>query len=131
MENIIVYALAFILLVTGIYFYQKKYTASTFISLSFLLFIFKYFFKINWLPRLLSIYPVLLIPFFIVNGILTGSGLEQPVVWYNDAENLGIRIFTIPVEDIFYGFELILLNIFFYEYFLNKNEIHDFKKQIV
>jgi lycopene cyclase domain-containing protein len=58
-----------------------------------------------------------LIPFFIVNGILTGSGLKQPVVWYNNAENIGIRLFTIPVEDIAYGLELILANIFFFEIF--------------
>jgi lycopene cyclase domain-containing protein len=84
------------------------------------LLVLKYFVKSRWLAKLIGIYPVLLIPFFIVNSILTGSGLEQPVVWYNNAENLGIRLFTIPVEDIFYGFELILLNIFLYEYFKNK-----------
>jgi len=120
-ENIFVYTLAAVLLFTGIYFYDKLYTASTFISLAIVLFILKYFLKINWLGKLLTIYPILLIPFFIVNGILTGSGLPQPVVWYNNAENLGIRLFTIPFEDIFYGFELILLNIVFYEYFLNKD----------
>ncbi|MEJ7823688.1 MAG: lycopene cyclase domain-containing protein [Chitinophagaceae bacterium] len=120
-ENIFVYTLSVVLLFTGIYFYDKLYTASTFISLAIVLFILKYFLKINWLGKLLTIYPILLIPFFIVNGILTGSGLPQPVVWYNNAENLGIRLFTIPFEDIFYGFELILLNIMFYEYFLNKD----------
>jgi hypothetical protein len=61
------------------------------------------------------IYPILLIPFFIVNGILTGSGLPQPIVWYNNAENIGIQLWTIPVEDIFYGFELMLINVYLYE----------------
>lgn len=54
---------------------------------------------------------VILVPFLIVNGILTGSFLDNPIVWYNDAENMGIRVFTIPVEDFFYAFSLILLNL--------------------
>lgn len=54
---------------------------------------------------------VILIPFIAVNGILTGSGIEGEVVWYNNSENLGIRIFTIPIEDVGYGFSLILLNL--------------------
>jgi lycopene cyclase domain-containing protein len=54
----------------------------------------------------------MLIPFFIVNGILTGSFIENEVVWYNDFENLGIRLFTIPIEDTVYAFTLILLNLF-------------------
>jgi lycopene cyclase domain-containing protein len=54
-------------------------------------------------------YLVILVPFFIVNSILTGSFIEREVVWYNDSENLGIRILTIPIEDFAYGFSLILL----------------------
>jgi lycopene cyclase domain-containing protein len=57
------------------------------------------------------------IPFFIVNGILTGSFIDDEVVWYNSQEIIGFRIFTVPVEDIVYGFSMILsplllLNIF-------------------
>jgi len=118
-ESAFIISLASVLLIVGIYFHNKLYTAATFISLSILLFILKFMFRIKWLPKLFSIYPLLLIPFFMVNGILTGFGLEQPVVWYNDSENMGVRLFTIPVEDIFYGFELILVNIFFYEFFLS------------
>jgi lycopene cyclase domain-containing protein len=54
---------------------------------------------------------VMLIPFFIVNGILTGTGIEGNIVWYNDQENLGIRLGTIPVEDSVYAFSMILLNL--------------------
>ena len=63
---------------------------------------------------------VMLIPFFFVNGILTGSLIEEEVVWYNNAENLGYRLFTIPVEDIFYAFGLILLNVLLTEVFTRK-----------
>ena len=59
----------------------------------------------------------MLIPFFIVNGILTGTGIQEEVVWYNDEENLGIRILTIPVEDILYAFSLILLNLILFKKF--------------
>jgi len=54
---------------------------------------------------------VILIPFIVVNGILTGSFIEGEVVWYNNDENLGIRFFTIPIEDFAYGFSLILYNL--------------------
>jgi lycopene cyclase domain-containing protein len=53
----------------------------------------------------------------IVNGILTGTGLEEEVVWYNQAAILGIRILTMPVEDTFYGMFLILFVLSLFEAF--------------
>jgi lycopene cyclase domain-containing protein len=49
-------------------------------------------------------YVIILIPFTIINGVLTGYATEQPVVWYNNAENLSTRFFTIPIEDFLYYF---------------------------
>jgi lycopene cyclase domain-containing protein len=62
----------------------------------------------------------MLIPFFIVNGILTGSFIDEPVVWYNNDENLGIRLFTIPVEDSVYAFTMILTVLVLTDYFHKK-----------
>lgn len=41
------------------------------------------------------------IPFFIINGALTGGFTAEPVVGYNDVFLSGIRIWTIPIEDFF------------------------------
>jgi lycopene cyclase domain-containing protein len=74
----------------------------------------------NGLAGFLASYAVLLVPFFAVNGILTGSFLGHVVVRYNDAENLGIRLLTIPVEDVFYGLSLLLWTVLLMEWFRKK-----------
>jgi len=68
-----------------------------------------YFFAREVVQYYLAIYPILLIPFFIVNGVLTGTGIEQAVFDYNPQTILGIRILSIPIEDMFYNFSLLLL----------------------
>ncbi len=59
-----------------------------------------------------------LIPFLIINGALTGLFTDTPVVWYNDEENSTYRLLTIPVEDLFYNFSLIVGIIMLRDYFL-------------
>ena len=51
-----------------------------------------------------------------------------PVVEYNQAEIIGIKIYTIPFEDIFYGMLLVLLNILLFEKFRNKNRLPNYWK---
>lgn len=90
---------------------DKAYTSITFFSLAAMLIFEGYISKKEYTAKFYLSYLILLIPFFIVNGILTGTFLEEPIVWYNDDENLGMRIGTIPLEDVFYGMLMILLSI--------------------
>jgi len=60
---------------------------------------------------------VMLFPFVVVNGFLTGSFASMEVVWYNPREILGVRFLTIPMEDFGYSFSLILFNLLFADLF--------------
>ncbi|HEX6982553.1 MAG TPA: lycopene cyclase domain-containing protein [Balneolaceae bacterium] len=116
LQGKITFTLILFLAVFGIVYFNKIYTSVTFLSLAILLAISAWVFKIKWLTKFYIVYGILLLPFLIVNGILTGTGLNEPIVWYNEAEIIGLRIMTIPVEDVFYGMELILINVLLYEY---------------
>lgn len=97
--------------------FPKFYTVASFSLLAVLIFYTAFVVRARWLSIFYLMFLVIMIPFFIVNGLLTGTGLEEPVVIYNNAENLGFRILTVPFEDIFYGMSLLLLNTFLYEHF--------------
>mgnify|MGYP002358996761 CR=1 FL=1 len=104
------------LAITGGVYIDHWYTSVTFIGLVSYLIILYIFRHTAFLSRFYFAFLFILIPFFIVNGILTGTGLPEPIVWYNDTENLGLRMLTIPVEDTFYGMLLILMNVSIFEF---------------
>ena len=108
-------------LVTLAFNLHRAYTALTFIGLLTALACVELIWKPDFLGRFYIAYAFILIPFLIVNGVLTGTGLDEAIVWYNNEENLGIRMGTIPFEDVFYGMLLILLNISLFEFFQERN----------
>lgn len=104
----------FLLCSSGLHYF-RWYTFLTFFFLGIFLW-FLHIKRVNLYYHYLTFLTI--IPFFFVsNGVLTGSFLEAPIVWYNNSENLGIRMFTIPVEDTFYGMLLIFGNIYLHQYF--------------
>lgn len=80
-------------------------------------------FYLQLLQRFFLSFLIILIPFFIVNGILTGSMIDSPIVWYNDDENLGVRLATIPIEDIGYAFSMLFGNLMIFERLKPKQDI--------
>lgn len=80
-------------------------------------------FYLKLLQRFFLSFLIILIPFFIVNGILTGSMIDAPIVWYNDDENLGVRLATIPIEDIGYAFSMLFCNVMIFESLKPKQDV--------
>lgn len=113
-------ALIIVLLALGLMNLDKLYTASTFLGAAAFLSLVVFALDPPWLGRFYIGYAISLIPFLMVNGILTGSLIEEPVVCYNNAENLGIRIGTIPVEDSIYLLLLLLMVTTCYEWPLKR-----------
>jgi len=111
--RVILFILGILILTIALINYDKTYTFVMFSLQGIYLLMITLFIKPDWLGRFLMTYFVTLLPFSIVNGFLTGL----PVVEYNMAENLGIRIGTIPVEDSIYSMMLLMMNIHIYEYF--------------
>ncbi|MBL4676255.1 MAG: lycopene cyclase domain-containing protein [Mucilaginibacter sp.] len=109
-------ALIMLSLVLSVIYHERLYTVVTFALLPIVLF---FTLKKGWLSRFYLTYFVSLIPFYIVNGLLTSI----PVVLYNNDQNMGIRITTIPFEDHFYSMALLLMNIAFFEHFKKRRKI--------
>jgi lycopene cyclase domain-containing protein len=110
-QELISSVLIFIMLIMGCYYINKLYTGVTFLLTGLFLAYQMLKLKPRYMGRFYFAFIFILIPFFIVNGILTGLFTDEPIVWYNDDENLGIRLGTIPIEDMVYGMLMLLTSI--------------------
>lgn len=119
-EKIFSIASILILLCISVYFREKIYPFVTFLTTAISIFVLYFILKIKWIGKASFVYLILMPGFLSVNGILTGSGLDSPIVNYNPEEIIGFRIFTIPIEDTVYGYEMILWNLYFFYKFKTK-----------
>ena len=82
----------------------------------------------EWNHRLWFAFLPLLVPFIASNGVLTGlrfwqypamnadvGAIPDQIVWYNNEHNLQLRIFSMPVDDLLYGFLMIGMTVVAYE----------------
>ncbi|MBW8360918.1 MAG: lycopene cyclase domain-containing protein [Kaistella sp.] len=95
--------------------YDRIYTLASF-GLFALLMLLQMIFKWKDAQRFYLSFIVIYIPFYFVNNALTGNYSENPVVFYDNAENLGIRVGTMPLEDSFYCFTLMYSIVLVFEY---------------
>ena len=98
---------------------DRIYTAASF-GLFALLMIFQIFYQWEYARKFYISFVLIYVPFFFVNSALTGSYSENPVVFYDNNENLGIRVGTMPLEDSFYCFSMLYGSVLLFEYFRRK-----------
>jgi lycopene cyclase domain-containing protein len=115
-------------LVLAIVHYNHWYTATACGLAALLVALHQYHWKSRFLSAFFVAWAILLIPFYISNGVLTGlrfydypfinshpEKIADQIVWYNNEHNLGIRIWSVPADDFFYGMAMVLLALTVYE----------------
>ncbi len=99
----------------GIWKFWHMYTATTFILTGGFL-LYHYLFEDgSYRSRFYFAYLVVWIPFFLVNGVLTGGYTNEPIVIYNPEEYFGLRITSIPIDDAVYNFLMLFWIITLFE----------------
>jgi|SRR5690554_4636455 len=127
-NNVIVFVTTIICVVAALHYYDKIYTfltalitLATILTLHFIL-------KKEWIGQASFVFMILMVGFFQVNGVLTGTGLESPIVNYNPNHFVGVRMLTIPIEDAVYGYTQFMLVISCFTYFKDRKKTLAFPK---
>lgn len=98
---------------------DRLYTASSFGLFGLVMFL-QAVFQWRYARRFFLSFCVIYIPFYFVNSALTGAYSPGAVVYYNDSENLGVRLGTIPLEDSFYCFSMLYASVLLFEFLRKK-----------
>ena len=112
-----IFLLSFLFFTLSFFAWGRVYTWSVLLFSSIMLPVLVYVLSQRQLSLFFISFLISLLPMLVVNGLLTAI----PVVIYNDSQNLGIRLGTIPVEDFLYCFILLSLNISLYEFFRGRS----------
>jgi lycopene cyclase domain-containing protein len=104
--------------------YNKTYTLVTAVATAATLIYLHFIARVPWIGQVSLTFTILMLGFFPVNGILTGTGLESPIVNYNPKSFLNIRILTVPIEDAVYGYTQFLLNLYLFKIFQKPSDKH-------
>ena len=121
-NNVIVFVTTIVCVVSALLYYDKIYTLMTALITLVTIVYLHFIVKKEWLGQASFVFMLLMVGFFAVNGVLTGTGIASPIVNYNPEHFLDIRILTIPIEDAVYGYSQFMLNIYFFNLF-RKTEI--------
>jgi len=106
-------------IVLAVIYRDNLYTFVALLSVGIINWIVYFGYTPRWYPFFIIAFLASQIPFLIVGGLLTGLVTEAPVIWYNENEIMGLYIFSIPLEDVFYYFLLFFSVVIIHEYLQN------------
>lgn len=124
-NNIIVFISVIICGVIALLYPHQIYTLVTALITIFTLLYMHFIARVTWIGKASLVYLILMLGFFPVNGVLTGTGLKTPIVNYNSADFLNFRLLSIPIEDAVYGYTQFLLIIYFFNKFKKTSSYED------
>ncbi len=103
--------------VISIVYWGHLYTVTTFSAAGFVL-LWQFLYG-NKMVRInfYRMFPIATIPFILINSVFTGAFTHAPIVVYNPEEYIGIRFFTIPLDDFAYNFLLTFSVVVIYDWF--------------
>lgn len=117
LSTVIVFISVIVCSLIALLHHDRMYTFVTAVATTLSLIFFYFIAKVEWIGKASLVFTILMLGFLPVNGVLTGTGLESPIVNYNPDEFLNIRILTIPIEDAVYGYTQFLWNIYLFKRF--------------
>lgn len=119
-NNMIVFVSIIVCALVALLHHDRIYTLVTAIITILTLIYLHFIARAQWISKASFIFGILMLGFFPVNGVLTGTGLKSPIVNYNPNDFLGIRMGTIPIEDAVYGYTQFLLVLYCFKRFQKK-----------
>ncbi len=102
-----------------VFFHDRTYTLVNCSIALILLCVQQFWIKGKYMGTFWIAYFVHLIPFLLVNGVLTGAFTAEPIIIYNSNEIMGWLFYTIPVEDAIYALSCLLIPVSILEYLGN------------
>lgn len=122
-DKIISLGLGGLLIIVGLVFWNRIYTSTSFLFTGWFMIVHYLYIENTYRTKFYLSYLITLIPFLLVDGVLTGGYTAQPVVIYHPEEFLNIRITSVPLEDSIYGLLLLMLNMSLFMQFKGENKV--------
>ncbi len=95
-------------------YYENTYTFSAMLGAGLLNWIVYFGFTPRWYPYFVISYLFLQLFLLLVNGLIVHLG--KTMVWYNENEIIGYKLFSIPIESLFCNFMMFFSIVIVHEY---------------